>query len=1192
MAGTEQRCVFSFSSSIIRCFGCIALFLSFAFLMLFAIDSWAGVGGSVSGTVTDASNAVVPDATVKATNIDTGIQQQVATNDQGFYTFPDLPVGRYNIAIERTGFKPYQRTGLTVDVDAKLTVDVTLEIGEESEQVTVLDTGIHVETESTQIGEVITGAKIAAVPLNGRSYTDLLVLQPGIIPTSSAQPNAVVMSGVTSTPPSGDLDAGNFSVNGQRETANGFVVNGSDVEEDVNMGTAIVPNIDSIEEFRVLTSNFDAQYGNFSGGQVLLTTKSGTDLFHGNVFEFLRNTSLDARNYFSSDRAAFDRNQFGGTLGGPIRKQKTFFFVDYQGTRTTQGVETGLISVPSIQERAGDFSDRASTLTGTVDGSNWASQLSQKLGYPVQPGEPYYTSGCTSSSQCVFPNAQIPQSTWSTPAKALLQYIPQPNQGTNLFSTSAQDKTLRDNKGATRIDTSTRWGTLSAYYFADDYWLDNPYPTGQGGANVPGFNALSHGRAQLVSLGLTKTFATTTINEFHFSYMRNANVIGQPVGGVGPTLASQGFVTGVGTPGIVPLAPDIEGIENVSLNNLTFGVDITGLTQASNTFQWTDNLTKVIGRHTFKMGGAFHLDQINVDPDTTFNGSFAFRGTETGLDFADFLLGVASSYTQADSKSFYPRNKYVGLYGQDGWQLKSNLTLNYGLRWDVLPAWREKYNQFPGLVVGEQSVVYPGAPRGLVFPGDPGIAATLAPTKYSNFAPRLGLAFSPNSQNGLGSKIFGGPGKTSIRAGFGMFYTAFEGLSAGIMSANPPYGYDFTSLAPVLFATPFIIAASGQQIGQPFPSPIPAYGASPNNPNTSVDWSKYIPITGVPSFFHNNVTPYSESYTFSVERQFGENTILTLSYVGSQAHHLLVLISANPGNPALCLSVSQPSQVMSGTPTCGPFSEGGTFTRTDGQTVQVRGPFSSQFDAVTYQKTIGSSNYNALEVNLRHHGKSLELMAGYTYSKSLDDSSSLAEEVNPVDPGLSKALSAFDMRHNFVVSYSYNLPMSSLLRRQNRWTEGWLLSGITRFARGLPVTLYNNNDTSLLGSIPNGINNNGVDTPDFTPGNLEINTNPRNGRPAFNTALFNLPSLGQMGTAARRFFYGPGMDNYDMALLKNLRLTESKSLQFRLEAFNVFNHAQFFGPQSVDGNISNSTFGQVVSADPPRLVQLGAKFFF
>jgi hypothetical protein len=413
------------------------------------------------------------------------------------------------------------------------------------------------------------------------------------------------------------------------------------------------------------------------------------------------------------------------------------------------------------------------------------------------------------------------------------------------------------------------------------------------------------------------------------------------------------------------------------------------------------------------------------------------------------------------------------------------------------------------------------------------------------------------------------------------------------MSANPPYGYDYDSFAPPLFATPFITAASGQDVGQRFPEPIPTTVASARNPNNSVDWSQYMPITGVPSFFHRNVTPYSESYTLSVEREVARYTVLRASYIGTQAHHLLVLIAANPGDPALCLSLSRPENVMPGTPTCGPFGESGTYTTRSGQLIQgTRGPFDANFAAITYQKTIGNSNYNALEASLRHAGPSLELLLGYTYGKSLDQSSSLSEAVNPLNPSLSKALSAFDMRHNFVASYDWKLPLGKLRGLRGAWGKDWSLSGATRFATGMPVTLFNNNDTSLLGTIPNGINNNGVDTPDYTPGNLAVNTDPRDGKPAFNTLLFGMPDMGHAGTASRRFFYGPGMVNYDVALHKSMRLTDSRSVELRLEAINAFNRGQFYGPASVNGNISSAGFGQVVSAGAPRLIQLVAKLHF
>ena len=1147
---------------------------------LASVPAIAGAGGGVSGMVTDQSGGVIPAVSVTARETATGATRQTTTNADGFYAFPALSEGNYELRIDQSGFEPYRQTGLRVTSNAALRADIQLHLAAQRGEVTVTEAPAEVETANTQMGELVTSTQMSSVPMNGRSFTDLLALQPGVIPASSQQPNAVVMSGCTSAPPSGDLNPGNLSVSGQRETANGFVVNGSSAQEDFNMGAAIVPNLDSIQEFQVLTSNFNAEYGNFSGGQVLVTTKSGTNNLHGSAFEFLRNTNLDARNYFEPARAAYHRNQYGGTLGGPIRANKLFFFADYQGTGLREGIDTGLISVPSLANRAGDFSANAGSLSGAVNGQYWANLLSQELGYPVTPGEPYYASGCTNPAQCVFPNAQIPQRAWSVPARVLLGYIPQPNAGPAQFSTAAEDETLRDDKGSFRLDDGTRWGRLSAYYFIDSYRLDNPYPTAQGGADVPGFSAISNGRAQLATLGLTSTFGPSAVNELRLGYMRTANDVGQPVGGVGPSLASQGFVNAAGQPSIVALDPKIEGIENVSFNDFTIGVDTTGAAQANNTYQWSDSFSRVAGKHILKFGAGVHFDQVNINPNATFNGAFLFQGTETGNDFADFLLGIASSYAQGDSQAFYLRNKYAGVFGQDSWQLTPHLTMNYGLRWDLLPPWREKYNQMQTLVPGEQSVVYPGAPAGLVFPGDPGIPATLAPTRYTNFAPRLGVAWAPMT-------------RTSIRAGYGMFYTAFEGLSAGIMSANPPYGYDYTSLAPPLFASPFVTAASGQNAGQHFPEPIPPFGASPQNPNNSVDWAQYLPITGVPSFFHRNVTPYTESYTLSVERGLARNTVLSASYAGSESHHLLVLVSANPGNPALCLSLSQPQDVAPGSPVCGPFGESGAYVTAAGQTIQgTRGPFSPEFAAVTYQKTIGNSNYNALEVSLRHSTPSLELLAAYTYGKSIDESSSLSEAVNPVNPALSRAISAFDMRQNCVGSFDWQLPPANPFGRRWQWTEGWSLSGIARFSTGFPVTLYNNEDTSLLGTIPNGINNNGVDTPDVAPGSLEVNTNPRNGRPAFNASLFSVPALGEMGTAARRFFYGPGIENLDAALRKTVHLSESRLLEFRAEAFNVFNHAQFYGPAAVNGNIGSASFGQIVSAAPPRLMQLAARFSF
>jgi len=629
------------------------------------------------------------------------------------------------------------------------------------------------------------------------------------------------------------------------------------------------------------------------------------------------------------------------------------------------------------------------------------------------------------------------------------------------------------------------------------------------------------------------------------------------------------------------LSPQTEGVESVNFNSFSIGTNTNELKQVNNTFQASDSFSKVAGTHTITVGGQFHSDQVNVHPIAQLNGNFIFYGGETGSDFADFLLGIPSQYNQSQLQPFYGRNKYIGLYAQDSWRMRKNLTLNYGLRWDRIEPWYEKYNQIATFEPGRQSVVFPSAPAGILFPTDPGVPRTLAPAGNLDFAPRIGLAYAPGS------------GKTSVRASYGMFYTAIEALTIGIMSANAPYGTTYTSSAPPLFATPFITAANGQNVGQYFPVQLAPLNTTASHPDASFDWSQFEPISGMPTYPVNNKIPYTGEYMLSIERAFGTNTVLSVSYVGTQAHRLLVLEEANPGNPALCVQLSKPANLALGQTPCGPFGESNVFITAKGQAIEgTRGPLGPNFGSDTTESAIGNSNYNSLQVALRHTSGPLQLLAACTYSKSLDESSNLGEEVNPLNPSLSRALSAFDITRNFVVSYSYQMPLELLLHAANRWARGWEFSGIARFSAGLPVTLVNYGDNSLLGAEPNGINNYGVDEPDVAAGSLNLNRNPRNGRPYFNTALFSQNALGTPGDASRRYFHGPGMQNFDMALLKNLRVTEAKSLQFRLEAFNVFNHAQFFGPQAVDGNIGSETFGQAVSSAAPRLVQVGVKLTF
>src|SRR5215471_10400035 len=798
-------------------------FLVFALVLLCCGSLFAGVTASISGTVKDGSGASIGGATVTATNTGTGIAQTRNTNAQGYYSFQDLPIGAYEVTVRQAGFKTYNRTGLVLNVNDAEVVDAVLQVGEVKETVTVETGAVHVEMASSQLGEVIESHAMTAVPLVARSYTDLLALQPGVVPVASGLTGAysgIFNSAGFAVPlPSGDLNGGALSVNGQREANNGFLLNGATVQEGGYGGTTAIPNLDSIAEFRILTNNYDAEYGNYSGGQINVITKSGSNRVHGNAFEFLRNTNLDARGYLDPLRGAYHQNQFGGTIGGPIKKDKVFFFADYQGNRKVQGVSSPPNGVPSAAELAGDFSAVANSFSSlqnglqtpkTVQGSTWASQLSSELGYPVSAGEAYYTSGCTTTGACVFPNARIPTSAFSLPAQKLLagNFIPSTPSGGSLFSTSFPLR-LRDDKTTGRIDANTGAGLVSVYYLFDNYTLDNPYPN----ANVPGYDAAGTGRTQVINLGITKTYGTSTVNEVRVQATRYNNGFNQPKGGTGHTLDSLGFTTGGN--GIVPLAPAIEGVPELDFNqlNMIVGVPSRPNRLIENNFQVLDNFSKVIGTHTLKFGGNFHYNQLVEQLDNVLNGNFVFNGTETGIDFADFLIGAPTNYVQGQAEPSNGRSRYFGLYGQDSWRARSNLTLNYGLRWDVSTPWWEQHNQIETIVPGLQSRVFPGSPTGWVFPGDPGIPSTLAPTRYNNFGPRLGFAYSPSRDSGFLGKLTGGPGKTSIRAGWGMFYTAFEGATNFNEIGDSPFGFFYVGTEPN-FATPFINRTDGGVQGQ------------------------------------------------------------------------------------------------------------------------------------------------------------------------------------------------------------------------------------------------------------------------------------------------------------------------------------------------------------------------------------------
>jgi hypothetical protein len=1223
---------------------CTFLTPSFLFLLVTLLVSSvvrADVTGSIQGVVRDRTQAAISGATIIVINAQTNFRQQTTSAADGSYRFLALPAGPYQLTASSAGFREFNATDVVVKVNDQLQIDITLQVGSVTEKVSIVANAVQVQTESTQLGDVIDSKKMLALPLNGRSFVDLLGLQAGVAPGTAETIQQ-------DRPVSGGLNPGNISVNGQRETANAYLVNGGDVSEGRNLGAGLVPNLDSIEEFRLITNSFDAEYGKFSGAVVNAITKSGTNSFHGDVFEFLRNDKLDAKNYFTSGKSELRRNQFGYAAGGPAWKDKLFWFSDYQGTRQVQGAETGLVTVPTADQRLGNFDPTVFTTTdptgatvpSVIDGPYWAQVLTNRLatatGQTVNTGEPYSTAACNSTvwndpvstpNGCVFPGGVIPQAAWSTPATKLLPFIPAPTLpgDSQNYSNNSQRNVANDNKFGERVDfNNQKTGNWSWYYHLDN---SNVQSALAGYASVPGFPTVTPSRAQQFVMSNAKTLGATAVNEARISFFRTVLHKDNPAGSFA-NLSDLGFITGANTLGIVPLPGYKQYVPQTSFSNLGLNIGVPTLNtfQPNTTYMVSDVFSKSQGKHTWKFGGEFRYLQVNERNFANPNGGFTFDGTVTGADFADFLLGATSTtsapYTQAAEQFLDSRTRYGGAFAQDTWKVKSNLTLNLGLRWEVSMPWYDTQGKIQTFNPGQQSTVFPLSPVGLVFPGDAGIPKTLAPTKYNNFGPRLGLAYSPGFSDGVLGKIFGGPGKSSIRAAYGLYYTSVEDLNLFYEVADAPFGLYWTSPVSVMFDQPFLIRATGQSLGQRFPFTAPVPGAPSNK---TLDFSVYEPFNFFPGYDTRNKLPYAEHFNLSIQRELSKSTVLTVAYVGTEGHRLITQREANPGSAALCQQLTAQggtTDTTTGTPGCGPGNENDVFQRSDGSFVystrqQILNPNFCPGSALqvcygsgnTNTLTSANSIYNAAQITVERKASDFTFLAAYTFAKGLDDSSAFNDLVNFENPKLSRGLSSSDVRHNFVVSYIWALPFDRAFgNAPKRLTQGWQIQGITRFSTGFPIQLnQGTGDASLAGSSA-------TDMPNLI--GKVVTLNPRDANPDCptdnHTGCFFIPpqptttanpdpcvvttgafvqncTLGTFGTANRRFFHGPGFNNTDFGILKRTTIKENYAFDLRIEFFNIFNHAQFKNP---GGNITDSSFGIVTNARDPRIGQVSAKFYW
>jgi hypothetical protein len=924
-------------------------------------------GGRILGRAADPSGAVLSGVKVAATNEATGVSRSVLTNDSGDYVLVEVSPGTYTIEYELTGFKKNVQKGITVDVNQVITLNSTLQIGGSQEIVEVSGEVPQVDTTSTQLGAVINDRSVNELPLNTRDTYQFLQLQPGVQSQLGSSGSLFF----------GSDDPGAVSVNGGRTRSNNFSVNGGDANDIfVNLPT-IQPTPDSIAEFRVITNTFDAEYGRNSGSVVNVITKSGSNALHGNVYEYFRNTVLNAQGFLNTTRPQLNQNQFGATLGGPVRKDRSFFFTSYEGRRIREGQPGELLNVPSSAMRGGDFSG----VTDATGANLFTGSISDQLVADVLNGRP----GCSSAISAipgstlpaagvswnqVFPTSAIPIACQDPVAVNLQRFIPaanlpnNQNQSVPVGTNNADQFTFRfDHKINDRQN-------LTFYYYFNDGTALTPYNTFENaGATVPGFGNYNNSRDQQFNLSHTWTVSNAVVNEARFVYMREGqrgflkNVSTGPVTSscTGTSAAycftgtsdSSAIVGDYGTSpslGITPGLPsNFTGVPYVSIAGFaSFGNNWEGtLPQVGNSFQWSDGLTWVKGNHTMKFGVDVRRARFDQFYYYNANGDFTFSGLGNdvigGADgdyYPQYLLGLADSYSQGSGQSEAIRTFSIYPFAQDSWKIRPNVTLNYGLRWEFNTPPTDVSGHVETFRPGQNSTLYPcqlnassiayfqglgvanptcdntgTTPTGLVVPGDPGVPPGMTANYYKAFAPRIGLSYSPNAKDGLLGKLFGDNGKTSIRSGFGIFYNPIEQLVLAQFGAEPPFGGS-SFLSNTFFNTPFVY-----QDGNSGVAPNPYNGVLTPIAGQPVDLSIFRPMLFYGEFQPNLKSQYTEQYNLTIQRQLTNSLMLQVGYVGSEGHHLLVGRDINPSTPQTCLDIN----TALGDGTCAPTGEDAQF---------------------------------------------------------------------------------------------------------------------------------------------------------------------------------------------------------------------------------------------------------------------------
>lgn len=1159
----------------------------------------------IQGTVTDPSGAVLGGVKVTATNVGTNIPYETDSMGDGHFVLLNLPIGTYKVTATSSGFRTYTTTGITLVLDQVYALDIKMELGQLSEQIIVEAARVQVETANTQLGTVISGTTIQDMPLIGRNWTQLQLLQPGVMASSDR--------------------FGTYSTNGAQSQQNSFLINGQD-SNDLPLNTPlIIPSPDAIAEFNMITNTINPEYGRNSGAIMSASIRSGTNSLHGTGFEFYRDTFMNAADFFTRQSQVFHQNQFGGTIGGPVIKNHTFFFFSYQGARFRQPQATSTQTVFSQAERGGDFSQGADvgSFNGTpgvnCPGTNCepavnpltspfpmfgdANSTCPVSGGAMCPaGTPYgITYGGTNETTVLtnglFSTGIIPTQNLNPLAvKLMTDFVPLPNGPDNAYNFNAVSPGT-DDQYLFQIDqVFNAKDTIRFYGFFQTRPTQDTLPFS--GGTLPGFPEYSKRHYKQFTAGWTHFFNPNIMNEFRVGYTRFNYLTVEPVNVVQPSSYGFNINPNITSGASLPYV----GVTGTGLGqvNFSFGFSYNGpQPRIDQTYQLDENFSYVVGRHTLKFGyngrkfGVFNpFGYIN-------NGYFPFAaGGEftTGNAGADFLLGIPDSYTQSSGNVMNDTAYGHYLYAQDSWKATSSLTLNYGLGWQINTPLTDhgplnNDRAINCFLPGQQSKIYPSAPQNLLFPGDPGCTPSGYSIGYKHFGPRFGFAWSPQTSGGRLQTLAGGSGKFSIRGGFGIYYNQIEEeISLQNLLAVPfglyDYGVGDVGLSPG-FADPWTDIAGRGSITNKYPYVAP-------KPGSSVDFTFFAPMAlNVidPKFS----VPYSMNFNLTAQRELPGQMILSIAYVGAQGRHLVRAFDINEANLGACAAI--PSCI--GT-TGSRYYQGYSYPQNFPYSEVIPGTTSLYFGGVGVQATDGNSKYDSLQASLQKrvsHG--LDFLLAYTYAHARDNGSGYESSsgqqggtrgVNPFIGALNWGDSQFDARHRFVASYNYEIPVPQALSSGaflSRVFKGWQIAGSTTFQTGFPMTFT---DSSYRSGTCWAYTYYGcADSPNQV---APINTqDPRSTSKHlyFNTSAFGRAVVGTFGDTARNTLHGPGINSTNLAVLKNIAVREGMRFQLRLESQNTFNHANFNLPNT---NINSSNFGRITGDIGPRLVQLGVKFYF